>query len=129
MNIRYYNKTDYDTFVEMWKHHDHDIIPIDMLSPIGFVAVDGDSVIGGSWIYIADGCDMAQVAWTSLSPHATIKQKHKALSGIHNMIMSTCEVLGKKNIVMFSDKHGLSKFFHKRGFDMYSDHTLLRRGL
>lgn len=126
MKLSRFTETDYPMLVEWWTAHKHPIIPFNMLSPFGLVSFsDKSEPAAMSFIYLPQGCDAAQISWTTTNPQVSPRVRYEAVDYVVKGLISLAKKGGRSNVMCFSDSSGLNKIYAKQGLKELKDHKLM----
>lgn len=126
MKINYFNESNYGELCRWWENHNHAIIPFSSL-PLGVVisSQDSNKHLAMAFVYTMDGCDVAQLAWTTTNPENTVTTSYKAVSlAVDALLQVAHEKMNKKLILCFSSSGGLSKILNRKNIMTNKKHTL-----
>lgn len=122
--IEYFNKQKhYNELENWWLNHNHSIIPSSSL-PIGVVVYSNNIPICMSFLYTMDGCDMAQIGWTTTNPASSLKNKYNGINLAIDSLITVCKKLNKKHITSFCNSSGINKIMKRKGFVNNKSHEL-----
>lgn len=110
---------------DWWLKHNHPIMPLNELSPIGLMVYDNNEPICVSFLYLLSGTSMGQIGFTTSNPEATSKQKHKAIGLCLNGLISLSSKYERSSVVCFSSSKGLTKILKKVGLTQGATHDYL----
>lgn len=125
MELYKFNKQHYNTLVEWWKKHEHHILPYSSLSDIGVIVYKNNKPISASWIYFMNGCDLAQIAWTTTNPDSGLKEKYKAVNLCLDALLDIAKINKRNNVICLSNSTGLTKLVSKKGLNKNKKHDFL----
>lgn len=123
MTINYFNPENYKELIQWWKANDHEVISLSSL-PIGVVVSENNVPLVMSFVYLMDGTDIAQLAWTTSNPMNGLKQNHKAVELAIDALLIVAQKAGKKSVISFSSSKGLTKILNKKNIISNKNHTL-----
>ena len=123
MTIKYFSQDNYIELCDWWNKHNHFVVAAGSL-PYGVVVSDGDKNLVMSFLYTMDGCDIAQIAWTTSNPENKLKQNYAAIDLAIDAVLLLAKKMNKKNVICFSSSNGLNKMFNKKGLKSNMSHTL-----
>lgn len=78
LELSYFQPEQYPTLVEWWTRCNHVIIPITSLAH-GIVVSKNKELLCISFVYIWDGCDLAQMGWTTVNPDIDKETRNAAI--------------------------------------------------
>lgn len=126
MDLRAFNKKDYETIIGWWLEHKHPIVPIEMLSPFGMIASNSDSKdVAVCFMYLPHGCDIAQLCWSTTNPSVSLRNRYEGIDCCIKGLIAVAKENKRTNIVSFSDSTGLNKIYSKNGLKELKDHKLM----
>jgi hypothetical protein len=120
---------DYAELVTWWGFHNHPPLPVEMLSPFGVTALVNDQKACMSFIYFVQGCDMAQIAWTTTNSTVAMRERYVATDLCIKGLIDLAKKNNITNLMCFSDSSGLNKLFNKNGLKELRNHRLLYSSL
>lgn len=123
MQITYFNESNYGELCGWWDKHQHAIIPYSSL-PIGVVVSNEDKNLAMAFIYTMDGCDVAQLAWTTTNPENSPRQSYLATDLAIDALITVAQKKNKKMITCFSNSRGLSKILNRKNIITQKEHVL-----
>lgn len=126
MNLKQFTKDDYAMLSEWWEAHGHPVIPINMLSPFGLVGFsNNDEPAAISFVYLVQGCDIAQISWTTTNPKVSPRDRYETVQHCIRGLIAVAKKSGRSNVLCFSDSSGLNRIMHKEGLKELKDHKML----
>jgi hypothetical protein len=123
MLSKIYTSEDYSDLCAWWSKHGHPIISSEVL-PFGIVVENNGVKHAMTFVYTMDGCNAAQIAWTTTNPELGLKARYKAVNQAIDTALVYINSKKINNIMCFSDSMGLSKLLNKRGLRLGNDHIL-----
>lgn len=124
MQITYFNESNYGELCGWWDKHQHNIIPFSSL-PLGVVVSNDTKKLAMAFVYTMDGCDVAQLAWTTSNPENSPRESYQSVDlAIDALLLVAREKLNKKMIVCFSSSKGLTKILNKKNITQNREHIL-----
>jgi len=123
MQITYFNETNYGELCGWWTKHQHAIIPYSSLG-IGVVVSSEDKNLAMSFIYTMDGCDAAQLCWTTSNPGNSPRQSYESVDLAIDALLTVAIKKNKKTITCFSSSKGLTKILNRKNIMKNKDHVL-----
>jgi hypothetical protein len=125
MTICYFDKEQhYKQLSNWWVAHGHGKIEASSL-PIGVVVSDASNkLLAMSFIYMMDGTDVAQLAWTTTNPENSNKESYKAVDLAIDALLIVAQKFEKKTILCFSSSKGLTKILNKKNIQENKNHVL-----
>lgn len=125
MDIRMFTESDYPEIASWWKIHEHPVIPINMLSPYGLVGYnDKNEPAAACFVYLVQGCDIAQLSWAVTNPNVSARDRYNALDACIKGLIALSVKNERTNIVSFSGYRSLNKLFGKNGLKELKDHKM-----
>lgn len=124
MKVTYFTPDDYVELQAWWKKHNHNVLPLSAL-PVGVVVSSGDKNLVMSFVYTMDGCDVAQLAWTTSNPENKLKENYEAVNLAVDALVSVSKKLNKNLILCFSSSKGLTKILNKKNMLSNKKHVMV----
>lgn len=125
MELKRFEATHYPELVEWWKHHNHPVIALTSLSPLGLIAENNGKLVAVSFLYVMHGCDLGQIAWTTSNPKSGLKERHQAINECILSLYEIAKLNKRNNVICFSSSSGLTKLIKKHGLNVGKAHDLL----
>lgn len=123
MNITYFTSEHYSELELWWKHYNHKVISITSL-PVGVVVSTQEKILAMSFLYTMNGCDVAQIAWTTSNPKNKLRESHEAVTTAIDALLVLAKKLNKNTITCFSGSKGMSKILNRRNIAQNKNHVL-----
>jgi hypothetical protein len=98
---------------------------MEMLSPFGLMAFNGDEPVAAAFVYLVQGCDIAQISWSVTNPKAFVRLRYDGLESALKGLIALAKESGRTNIVTFSHSRGLTKLYSRQGLKTLQPHTLM----
>lgn len=123
MQITYFTEGNYGELCGWWDKHQHAIIPFTSL-PLGVVVSKENKKLAMAFIYTMDGCDVAQLAWTTSNPENSARESYQSVDLAIDALLQIAEKKNKKLILCFSASKGLSKILNRKNINTQKEHVL-----
>jgi hypothetical protein len=124
MEIKYFEKQNYEMLCDWWKKHNHPVLTYSNL-PYGVLVLNTENIpVCASFLYTMDNTDICQIAWTTSNPECSGKEKHKGIELALDSLLILAKKLNKTYILNFSNSRTIGKMLSRRGFAQGKPHTI-----
>ena len=118
MKIEQFKPMDhYDTIKQWWQEHNHDIVPVSDLSPLGLVVKSDEEYICAAWFLKTDS-SLCILELLVGNPKAKKRDIIKGIDLLLEYFTSLARILFFNKILIMAKLPGLIKHLKKRDFDV-----------
>jgi hypothetical protein len=125
LNLVRFDKSHYPVLSEWWTKHGHANVAFESLSPVGLVCMQNESPLCMSFLYLASGCDLAWICFTTGNPEIEKSLRHEAVDYCLNGLFELSRKYGRNHVVCYSQSKGVTSVFEDHGFIVGLPHDML----
>lgn len=118
MKVRDFDtKTDYVDVAAWWKKQDWPAMPLDILSPKGFISEKNDVKLAATWIYRFSK-SMYLMEWTVGNPDISFEDREEGIRMVTNKACDWAKLDGAKHVLTMTKHNRLIDKFKNYGFNV-----------
>lgn len=115
MNLRQYNTSDYSLLEQWWKDHDHQVVPENMLSSLGFVVEKDNTAVMCGFVYLTNS-KISILEFIVSSPELNKEENNTAINLLISGVEKYTKTKGYEYCMMFLQRPKLKERFADRGY-------------
>lgn len=123
--VRIWTRDDYPLFLEWWKAHNHDPIPMGILPPTGYILERGGVPTCAMFAYLTVAIGVATFRWSLAEPGKTMAETFADFDILFVGVKQTLNALGYN--VFFADApRAVARYLKHAGFvEQHQGNTFL----